>query len=621
MSGSASGAAVGEQCWSGEQLAAFGERRWPCAIRYRARSWTAADAAYGRLSRTSSASCTSACSAPPERWRRTRPSVPAYHAARAGDLLPAGRTAGRARPARARRAADCYADATGVLAADASAGRDRVRVRRGAQERCCRELLDLPCRVARRDRTSRRGHRLVDSGGRLAPVAARHPRLAGFRRLAETAWTTGRDGSCRGVRRSRGRRAAHRASRSSSTWRCEALRARIRSGLARRGRRRRRSGHWRSCGDVPAGAAPRSSTSWRSRLPRPERRRHRCAKVEPHVDPAPSTQHRQRGQHEHHRRRHRRNASADRADRTAPDPAAIRRLTSGQLPGSRGGEGARRPKTSAASQSGEPASRWPTTTAAKVAMVAGFTAVNPTITAYVRSARAGRGRRAVRRWLQPVTAAPEPVAGAPSSRRTAIDRTAARPTSSAAASNRSGVATAPIDPLDTGDPESGHQGVAPVCRRHAQRSGSSQLRTARARRAPRDSCRSPRSACATARPASRPASRSALTAVDRTPPIADDLLRASAVESDGARTLDEAHGRQHWPAGRAGATEFRERQAGRAAGFRKPPGSGSRRVPDGLPVRLRSPDSGRLPDLVLDTLDSSRPRTARGRLGHGTTGQ
>ena len=116
--------------------------------------------------------------------------VPAYHAVRAGDLLPADERLA-VLVQHALSAADCYADATGVVASDAA-----LAATESASEAVAGtvlpELLDL--RAESLAATGRPGEAL-DSwtaaaahalGGRSTSAARR------IRRLAETEWATGR---------------------------------------------------------------------------------------------------------------------------------------------------------------------------------------------------------------------------------------------------------------------------------------------------------------------------------------------------------------------------------------------------------------------------------------------
>ena len=157
---------------------------------YRARSWNVADAAYRRLARDQQRELHLGLLRAAERLAPAETAVPAYHAVRAGDLLaPDERLAVLVQ--HALSAADCYADATAVVASDAA-----LVATESASEAVARtvlpEVLDL--RAESLAATGRPGEAL-DSwtaaaahalGGRSTSAARR------LRRLAETEWATGR---------------------------------------------------------------------------------------------------------------------------------------------------------------------------------------------------------------------------------------------------------------------------------------------------------------------------------------------------------------------------------------------------------------------------------------------
>ena len=111
---------------------------------------------------------------------------------------------------------------------------------------------------------------------------------------------------------------------------------------------------------------------------------------------------------------------------------------------------------------------------------------------------------------------------------------------------------------------------------------------------------------ATVRPASRPASRSVLTVVGSDVSIGARLLPIPRLPIPTGRV------RSMRLMGANNGPWVSPRQPGfERAGF-SPGEFGAGRNSTLGRVRLRSPDSGRLPDLVLDTADSPRPRMARG---------
>jgi hypothetical protein len=204
-------------------------RAVPGAIADRARSWTVADAAYRRLSRARQRELHLCLLRTAERLAPAETAVPAYHAARAGDLLSADERLA-VLVQHALSAADCYADATAVLAAEAA-----LVATASASEAVAKavqpELLDLRAEVL-----AATGHpgEAIDSwraaaelalGGR-SPAAARR-----LRRLAETEWATGR-GEVAGVYADRAAAALPVTPPGPEHLAVQALRARIRSRLA-----------------------------------------------------------------------------------------------------------------------------------------------------------------------------------------------------------------------------------------------------------------------------------------------------------------------------------------------------------------------------------------------------
>jgi hypothetical protein len=196
---------------------------------YRARSWNVADAAYRRLSRSEQRHLHLGLLRAAERLAPAETAGAAYQVVRAGDLLTSDERLA-VLVQHALSAADCYADATAVVASDAA-----LLATESASEAVAKavlpELLDLRAEsLAATGRPSE----AIDSwtaAAALAPGDRSTSAARRLRRLAETEWATGR-GEVAKAYADRAAAALPNAPPGPEQLAVQALRARIRSRLA-----------------------------------------------------------------------------------------------------------------------------------------------------------------------------------------------------------------------------------------------------------------------------------------------------------------------------------------------------------------------------------------------------